>query len=339
MVYLGDISYSLYLWHWPLIVFSRAIWPGTEIFVLLSVLLALIFSVFSYETIEVRRWGVFKKRQRFSSLAIGMLIVVTVLVGLASQKISNTGLGIPKVTSKWENIASSSGCELGTDLWESSCRFGNPINSFTAVLIGDSNARSASDGVVDAIEFLGGEVFVSHQSGCSALKVTIDSNCDEFNRKRFDAISERRPDLIILVNYQNYFTDNLETILADLKETLEFFAKMKIPVVVQGQIPECSESISIVRFKMFDVTSCKVPLSDQEKRNQLVSESERITLYYSRNSFVDPADELCSLSQCLSFFHDHWTYSDQKHLSPTGSKMLTATYVEAIKKVLEQKKN
>jgi peptidoglycan/LPS O-acetylase OafA/YrhL len=27
-VWIGDLSYSWYLWHWPLIVFSKALWPG-----------------------------------------------------------------------------------------------------------------------------------------------------------------------------------------------------------------------------------------------------------------------------------------------------------------------
>ena len=39
---------------------------------------------------------------------------------------------------KWENIASRSGCELGTDLWDASCRFGSSNGRFTVVLIGDS---------------------------------------------------------------------------------------------------------------------------------------------------------------------------------------------------------
>ena len=28
-VWIGDLSYSWYLWHWPLIVFARALWPGS----------------------------------------------------------------------------------------------------------------------------------------------------------------------------------------------------------------------------------------------------------------------------------------------------------------------
>ncbi|MFM8948266.1 MAG: SGNH hydrolase domain-containing protein, partial [Acidimicrobiaceae bacterium] len=78
-------------------------------------------------------------------------------------------------------------------------------------------------------------------------------------------------------------------------------------------------------------------LLDQVKRNYLVSESKKITLAFSGNTFVDPADALCPSSICKSFFEGKWTYSDQKHLSPTGSKMLAPLYIEAIKEVLEQK--
>ena len=337
LVYLGDISYSLYLWHWPLIVFSRAIWPGSESFLILSILIAFFCSEVSYKMIEVKFAGGFKRRNKSGPLIIGTLIVVTLFVGIVLQRVANTGLGIPKVTDKWENIASRSGCELGTDLWDASCRFGSLNRRFTGVLIGDSNARSASDGVSEAINFLDGVLYVSHQSGCSALIASSNSNCQKFNERRFDAISRRRPDLIVLVNYQNYFVDTPEAMLLALRETLEFFAKEEIPVVVQGQIPECSESVSIIRLKIMEIDTCKVPLLDQGKRNYLVRESKKITLAFSKNTFVDPADALCPYSMCQSFFEGKWTYSDQRHLSPTGSRMLTPLYIEAIKQVLEQK--
>ncbi len=56
MVWLGLISYPLYLWHWPLLVFGRAMWmdsrfwPGTLLLVAVSVLLAYV----TYRFVELR---------------------------------------------------------------------------------------------------------------------------------------------------------------------------------------------------------------------------------------------------------------------------------------------
>ncbi len=80
MVWLGLISYPLYLWHWPLLVFGRAIWidsrfwPGTLLLVAVSVLLAYL----TYRLVESRvrtasGWGV--------PVALAVLLVAVAAVG------------------------------------------------------------------------------------------------------------------------------------------------------------------------------------------------------------------------------------------------------------------
>ena len=79
-------------------------------------------------------------------------------------------------------------------------------------------------------------------------------------------------------------------------------------------------------------------MSNQFIRNKLLEKSKEITERLDGNVFVDPSEVVCPESKCFAKQENSWIFSDFRHLSRTGSKLLTPLYVDAIQKVLATKR-
>ena len=339
LVFVGDISYSLYLWHWPFIVFARAIWPGTSFAPLLAATLSLLPAIASYKFIEERFRESRAVADKTTLRLIAALIVVPLVLSLGLYKVAGTGLGIPVPDSKWLNFATQNNCGEGNENWDVECVFGNDEPSFTAVLIGDSNARSASDGVLEAVSALGGELLISVFSGCPLINNAVEPDCKKLNKERLLKLQNLKPDLVFLVsNHAAYLGEFSESqIIEGFEQSLDFLAMNHIPTIVQGQIPDCFSSRSIVKVAFNKIYDCELSLQKQDERGRLLDASKNLTARQEKNVFVDPTEIICSEADCQSLRNDSWIYSDMNHLSVNGSRMLTPIFIEAIKKVLEQR--
>jgi len=341
LVYLGDISYSLYLWHWPLIVFAKAIWPNSSSAVLIAAAaVSLVPADLSYRLVESRFRKPTDKSKSHKTLVIGLLAVTPLFVSIVANTAADTGLGLPVPEDKFANFASLSGCGDAEMPLNENCLFGELSPKFTALLIGDSNARSASDGVFGAVNSLGGELLISYDPGCPLGLIFKDSDCKELNLNRFRLIKEMQPDLVILVANQTGWESTVgeALVLSDLELTLNFLSDNQVATVVQGQIPDCYFPLTLYGKYSGQIYKCGVDILDQSVRNSLLIKSKALTLRVGENVFIDPSDVVCPVSKCRAKREIGWIFSDFNHLSPTGSKLLTPLYVEAIQKVLATKR-
>jgi len=155
-VWIGDLSYSWYLWHWPLIVFAVALWPGSGAAPRVAAIVSLLPAWLSYRYVENPiRYG-FRRGIR---PALG-LAAVCVGVGVAASLVLLGGVHALDRTASVQSWQRSQ--EPHADEWRHChadsvdaaevrrCTWRVPHPRGLVALVGDSNAGHFAEAVLAA---------------------------------------------------------------------------------------------------------------------------------------------------------------------------------------------
>lgn len=210
--FLGTVSYSLYLWHWPLLVIPQAAvglrdalpaWV-TVLEVVAALGLAVLTHRFVEEPFRRARWTVLRGRRRV--VLMGALASVTVAVvtlaatpGLEARPTSTTQVASAVVPSQSpdftgyvpENLRPSlrdaagtastmhaNGCHVADrdDTAIRDCVMGDPDGALTVALVGDSHAAHWFPALERWAEHRGGVRLLGYsKAGCPVADVTVRS--------------------------------------------------------------------------------------------------------------------------------------------------------------------
>jgi peptidoglycan/LPS O-acetylase OafA/YrhL len=186
-VWLGNVSYSLYLWHWPLIVFTIVGWSDSLSHMSAAVALSLLLSWLSYRFVEQ------PLRTRDTSTPSAIIRYLSIVVALPGIVIATTTIlatryllplveevaGSPLIesTARDERCLSAS---RYNDAWADRCTWfadspGDPI-----YLIGDSTAEQLGEGVIVAGEQLGRPVKIWNGVLCIPFNGMLVTNPAEY---------------------------------------------------------------------------------------------------------------------------------------------------------------
>ena len=176
VTWLGDLSYSLYLWHWPLIVFAIAGWSADLDVMVIAVAIALVLSWLSYRFIEhpLRNRPTPTPRSIVKYIALvtalpGIAIVVTWLVAsriLLPRIEEVVGSPLEKSTPRDATCLDDSGF---VDSWAERCTWFPDAPGDPVYLIGDSTATHLGEGLILAGEELGRPVKIWNGILCIPL--------------------------------------------------------------------------------------------------------------------------------------------------------------------------
>ncbi|UVK46427.1 acyltransferase [Mesorhizobium sp. AR07] len=235
--WIGALSYSLYLWHWPVIVYAQMLAPDLSGPQRLGCgALALALSVFTYHLIEnpVRRGGWLtagarslyfsaipdgKPRLTFPGIALVPALALTgagVAVAYANAHLAQRNVdpqqrGIEQAAEKPSIArAADKGCLLDFHtVTPKPCTFGAADAAHTIVLFGDSHADHWSTPLIEAAKRNDTRVVTYLKSSCRASRLSTFNTvlkrdyteCDAWREQAISDIIARKPRLVVISEF------------------------------------------------------------------------------------------------------------------------------------------
>lgn len=190
MAYVGDISYSVYLWHWPLIVLATHIWADSALAAPLAAALSFLPAIASYHLLEQPvRTLPFTTWPRFFRL-LCVVSVPPLLLAASLYVGTKQGFWNPEIRHQQQLVAAKHpaeerGCHQESWKTRENCVFEGEegLTGAPIYLVGDSQADHFTLGLEKAGTQLGRPVQVLSEYGCGLVPTELTKYDEERERR------------------------------------------------------------------------------------------------------------------------------------------------------------
>lgn len=360
--YLGKISYSWYLWHWPFIVFALEIWgPLSPRRLVLVTLVSWVPAEISHRLIEepFRRSSSLGRRPT-RALAFGVactLLTVILAFGLSSQKRHIR-------TAPEYAVAGAVAAERGDafqekveeirpdpfearddrgDMWDKGClvegketesddcELADPESPTTVVLFGDSHALQYAPTLKRVADEEDWRLVGLARGGCAIADVAYSPDCDEWRENTIKRITEQESPALIVVT-----TSTLGRMKVKVKGKRLDRAESQ-PLLIDGlvkilrRLKSTGAKLVLIRDQAkapFEPVDCVG--DNPERLSKCAFKPHRRQNWAFDEAaakragvpIIDPMPILCRDDRCPSVIGDALVYRDPYHLSATFAKTL-----------------
>jgi peptidoglycan/LPS O-acetylase OafA/YrhL len=337
LVFVGLISYPLYLWHWPLLVFSEALKfaPLTALERFLIVAASFVFAWLTFEFVEKQfRGDNSTSGNKVAALAAGMMVVAVAGIVLIDEQ--GFYFRFPEQTREFAKAIEYPAswrihkCLIdpkNESVFAEGClERGRPL----LFVWGDSTATALMPGLrqLQAEKTFGLTQFTANSCG-PWLDVDVPNypNCRTINSEILGIVSRSRPDVVLLHERGYMLGESLE----GLKKTVAALHALSIRTVVLGPDPVWKRGLPHEAVRYLIIHHRLIPTRTSERvyqvwnNAQMASEMNKLGAEY-----ISAWDAMCDSDGCLTRVGDRpedIVALDQSHLTETGSNFL----IQAIK--------
>jgi peptidoglycan/LPS O-acetylase OafA/YrhL len=350
---MGDYSYSIYLLHWPIWVLLITSFKQSNTVVALAFALSLGLGWLQFRFVEepIRLKKSIPSAKSFQFVGgFGLVAIVgfaamsyatpIVAMHLAGKNPDELSLHIIEQPCAGEQF------ELGS---AQSCVFPSANNVGTAILVGDSMAKSLSDGFVQASNAQGLNGYVFSFPGCafqlSDSPFTAINECPGWRADVLTALQQLQPKVLIIANLNSSYVDPPppDWSIEDTQRTWgsEVTRMLKVLIDLHTQVIFVQPPPLFAYDLRYDL-SLLWPNTVKESRSVVVSRRESINAIeqYATAGFdfvrpvVSFTDQFCNASICDPKIDGKFMLEDGDHLSVDGSIYVSDVLERALAEAL-----
>ncbi|PCJ40687.1 MAG: acyltransferase [SAR86 cluster bacterium] len=334
---IGDLSYSWYLWHWPILVLGGVIFPSPAMGLNLSlIIISLLLAQITYTLIEspLRHLRLFSIKPAltvcasFVLMLSALFIVKTWETKVFSEAQNPQQITFLEVRSNLPMIYQS-GCD---DWYQNArvlaCVFGDQNAEHTAVLIGDSVGAQWFSGLATPLINAGWRFIVYTKSSCPIVDESIYYDrigmiyevCQEWRDNVLSNVNQFSPDLIFIGNSAEYdyttqqWNEGTQRVLTKLTPALKHLFIIPGTHNLPFDGPGCLARKSWQPDFLAKITSCTYQ-PEINSASDMMAGISLAAASFSNVSLLDLNAIVCPNGICKAEANNEIVYRDNQHLT------------------------
>lgn len=357
--YLGQRSYALYLWHWPMLVLLSIFNDPLPLTLrILCLLGSLLIADFSYRFVEnpIRFSAYLQPR---TMLCAGIALVVMVLGFSSSLAWRHWAVNTESYRRFSGSIADlpadvAQGCLNDTgNAVPHPCFFGSTAPSKTVALMGDSHMEQWLPAFQQIAASRGWRIILYVKSACPALDISVaplhggseDRSCVLWRQQTIREMEAQRPDAVILSNASWYTEIDQPTIKQSPAEwstgASKTFSELHhdgLQVIFLRDTPFAGYEVGqcLSRAAWNKRVSCPVLERGTALDNAMYRAQQDGAKGIPQVRFVDMSDWICGTQECPLTRDGTIVYRDKTHMTATFARGLSTDLYQQLVSALPE---
>lgn len=356
--YIGKWSYSIYVWHWPLVVLG--FYFAFENWWIYGIPLSILLGFLSYQFIEkinFSRYSSWKEIYKVKPFYIFLIILAS---GYAVKETDGMEFRVSKKIMNTLNEVNNDFPHRCESVFNSkkfeTCIIGNKDN-IKAIILGDSHADAIASSITSILNLKEEGIVYAARSGCPyILNANFNEDisfCTKMNEDRHRYLKQHKNTPIFIINRylermegeNNINRDNSQIIYFSDKKSLKDEKYLDFENNFEKSICDISPTAQIYIVSTIPEMGVNIPpliAKQMMTLNKTVDNSISYSQYQNRSSqmnnllenvakkcnakILDPSKILCRQGKCISEYKGRPIYRDGDHLSEYGNKLLTPMF-------------